>query len=462
VSWKFRKRIRACPGVRVNISRSGFSSTIGVPGFSVNFGKRGTYLNLGVPGTGFYDRIRLDGSVSSPKGTPQDMPFSSSASDIKSTGLDVGSDALRGMRTALLDMRKERARTREELEKLDWLIKRLLREQASSRRRATGFLSRFIAETKRQELIALAEIIERDTGILKTEAKSLTDYAASLNLPVFTEWTDDAREAWDALTVAFRKASKCSLIWDITAESSVDRATRARTRSNAQSLIDRHPTKWRTGYVDDLLSTVDALVFGNVNGPDLYLYPSFIYIPAKDTFFDIRDLDADFINCRFTERERLPPDAKTDGNTWAKVNKDGSPDRRFNGNHQIPIAVYGEITVSSTSGIREAYLLSDVNKAKEFFIQLRMYLDICKPQSSRSGASHKSRQRKKAPPPPKPTEDPYAVLGVSQDASMEEITRVYRSLAKIYHGDVSTPGIQSDQMQRINAAYDDIVAQRRR
>jgi len=460
VSWKFRKRIRACPGVHVNISRSGFSTTIGVPGFSVNFGQRGTYLNLGLPGTGIYNRIRLDRDARPTNGAHQDMPFSCSRIDIKSTGLDVGSEALEGMSTALFEMRKERERTNEETARLVWLIKRIQSEQSKIRRRATGFFSLFMSNTKTQELTYLADTIDRDTEILQAEAQSLSDYAGSLNLPVFTEWTDDAREAWDALTDAFQSASECSVIWDIVSESNDVHATRS--RPNGVHRLDRQPTQWMTDDVADLLCAVEALVIGNVNGPDLYLYPSFVYIPDADSFFDIRDLDVDFTYCRVTERERLPPDAKTDGNTWDKVNKDGSPDRRFNENYQIPIAVYGKLFLSSSNGISEAYLLSDVYKAKEFYIRMKEYLEICKTQRGRKAdSSRKSQDRKKVEPSPKAKEDPYLVLGVSRDASMEDITRVYRSLAKIYHGDVSTPGVQDDQMKRINIAYDDIVSQRK-
>lgn len=54
-------------------------------------------------------------------------------------------------------------------------------------------------------------------------------------------------------------------------------------------------------------------------------------------------------------------------------------------------------------------------------------------------------------------EDPYQVLGVSRDASDEEIKIAYRRLAKKYHPDLH-PGDEeaAKQMQRINAAYEQI------
>ena len=54
-------------------------------------------------------------------------------------------------------------------------------------------------------------------------------------------------------------------------------------------------------------------------------------------------------------------------------------------------------------------------------------------------------------------DDPYKVLGVSPDASDEEIKRAYRRLAKQYHPD-RNPGdaAAAKKMQEINAAYEQI------
>lgn len=60
MGFRFRKSISIIPGVRVNLSNSGASMSVGPRGASVSFGKRGTYANLGLPGTGLSYRTRLD------------------------------------------------------------------------------------------------------------------------------------------------------------------------------------------------------------------------------------------------------------------------------------------------------------------------------------------------------------------------------------------------------------------
>jgi len=61
MALRFRKSFKLAPGVRMNLTRSGFSGSLGPRGASVGIGKRGTYLNTGLTGTGLSTRTRLDG-----------------------------------------------------------------------------------------------------------------------------------------------------------------------------------------------------------------------------------------------------------------------------------------------------------------------------------------------------------------------------------------------------------------
>ncbi|MGL4362970.1 MAG: DUF4236 domain-containing protein [Cellulosilyticaceae bacterium] len=61
---RYRKTIRIAKGLKINISKTGISTTVGIPGCSVNIGKKGAYLNTGIPGTGIYDRVKIGSSNS--------------------------------------------------------------------------------------------------------------------------------------------------------------------------------------------------------------------------------------------------------------------------------------------------------------------------------------------------------------------------------------------------------------
>jgi curved DNA-binding protein CbpA len=52
------------------------------------------------------------------------------------------------------------------------------------------------------------------------------------------------------------------------------------------------------------------------------------------------------------------------------------------------------------------------------------------------------------------TPDPYAVLGIPREASDQQVQRAYRRLAKRYHPDLHPDAQTSQQMRRINQAWE--------
>jgi hypothetical protein len=92
-------------------------------------------------------------------------------------------------------------------------------------------------------------------------------------------------------------------------------------------------------------------------------------------------LDIRIERSNFSESDGLPSDAQVVGRTWQYVNKKGGPDRRFNNNPEIPIALYEEGHLGSTSGLNETIQCS----MTEVIAPVKLAVDELAGWISRSG-----------------------------------------------------------------------------
>ena len=68
MGFRFQKRIKIAPGVRLNLSKSGVSVSSGIRGATVNFSRRGTRATLGLPGTGLSYSTKIGSKRRSKRG----------------------------------------------------------------------------------------------------------------------------------------------------------------------------------------------------------------------------------------------------------------------------------------------------------------------------------------------------------------------------------------------------------
>jgi hypothetical protein len=52
MGFRFHRTVRLLPGLRLNLSKSGVSASIGTRGAWFTFGRKGTRTTVGLPGTG--------------------------------------------------------------------------------------------------------------------------------------------------------------------------------------------------------------------------------------------------------------------------------------------------------------------------------------------------------------------------------------------------------------------------
>jgi len=191
--------------------------------------------------------------------------------------------------------------------------------------------------------------------------------------------SDNIQTSFKKLEDCFRSLSQSEFIWDITTSQLIDRV---KTRSYASNAINRKRVNIFFSKVDMIKIEEEAFHFQNANGGDIYIYPTLLIIVDSNKEFallDYKDVQLEYGNSQFVEEEKFPSDSKQIGTTWAKVNKDGSRDRRFSNNYQIPIALYGQIHWRSLKGFNEVYQFSNSDAADKFQKAFIEYKNCYKP-----------------------------------------------------------------------------------
>jgi len=124
------------------------------------------------------------------------------------------------------------------------------------------------------------------------------------------------------------------------------------------------------------LDSSEAL-FHRLGKQTLYFFPDrvLVFKGSEVGAVNYDSISVSLGQTQFVEEDEVPSDAKIVGSTWRYVNKNGTPDRRFNNNRQIPIVLYSQISISSASGLNIAMESSDLSKAAAFKMGLSHYVN---------------------------------------------------------------------------------------
>jgi hypothetical protein len=369
---RFRQSFQLFPGVRLNVSKRGLSASFGLPGATVNVGSKGVRSTVGLPATGlsytqhhgFNSPQRSNHPAEiSPQLAPEFpstpniyQPFAAVMRSINSATVEqLTSHSLVELRDMIAQARSQKDEVEADLVAAT-VLQRQETEELNRRQRSffRFFMKKRIAE------------LEQAAPETAAEVQRLTDWQGCTHIDISFETGPAARHAYGALTRAFEKLRCSASIWDVTSDRSTNRVAE---RTIAGRMLTR--TKVGLGYIGSDLIRFDgrAMQFENANGEEIMIYPGMVIMPRSDGAFaliDLREVTLSFSPINFHEDEAVPSDAKVVGQTWAKVNKDGSPDRRFANNYAIPVCLYGGLTFTSLGGVLEEYQFSDAMAAAEF------------------------------------------------------------------------------------------------
>ncbi len=377
MSWRFRKSFTVLPGLRLNLSKSGLSASIGSAPFTLNVSSEGLTGTASLPGLGLSHRERLpfehdvekhsilnDGhhTPTAPLQTPLEpnalVQHVHSASTERMTSVRLAE-----VKTLIQTAYRQHAEVEQEL---DTARNAKVDAQAMFDSWNGGFLlkrirpKRFVA-IKEQADIEAARVDELEQQLQLSKISTHIDIE-----PQQAELFYQMRDAFAGLT-------ECSAIWDVKTKQATDRF---HERTTADERISRERVRFNLGGCDLIAWTQQVPYFANAKGGDLYLYPGFILFRAAKQAFSLIDYHDVSITpgiMQFQEDGKVPSDARVVGQTWFKANKDGSRDKRFHGNYQIPIARFGALCLKSGNGLWEEFHLSNPDKMFLFIASLELF-----------------------------------------------------------------------------------------
>jgi hypothetical protein len=372
MGWRFRKSFSPLPGVRLNFSPRGISTSVGAGPLRFYVGSQGAAVTTRIPSTGISYRQPLHLPKSThhqtqypaapqttyPSPQPQPIaPLAQEGEEIRSASTTtLTTEGLEPVKELLTKAQEERSRLLPELQAAQNEAGRL---KAKYDRWSNGFLFRrlfkgYFARLGEQATEAADKQAELE------EQERLSRLATEFDLP------DNLKDRFGRLCDALAALAGAQRIWDTVYSVATNRV---RQRTTASESIQRQPVGVSLGTCDLIQSSLKVPRLMNANGGDIFLYPAFaLYFVSQQAFalVDIRHLKLDYDPVSFIEEEAVPTDAELIGHTWKKANKDGSPDRRFANNYQIPIMKYGDIRFTSGSGLNEAYMISNERLARGF------------------------------------------------------------------------------------------------
>jgi hypothetical protein len=206
----------------------------------------------------------------------------------------------------------------------------------------------------------------------------LVGLAAVAAATVWTWWRDVLRktvvliydldgpivEAYQGLHNGFDWLAQCGAVWHLEAKGKTDDQKR---HAGATHLVKRQAVRLIKGDPPWIKTNVEVPHLP-VGRQTLYLLPDRMLVVEGGAVgaVEYAQLRVETGTSRFIEEERVPADAEVVGHTWRYVNKKGGPDRRFKDNPQVPEVLYGELGLSSASGLNEVLKTSNKEAPAHF------------------------------------------------------------------------------------------------
>jgi Protein of unknown function (DUF4236) len=366
VGFRFRRSVRVLPGLRLNLSKSGASVSLGPRGLHYTIGPKGTRTTIGIPGTGLSwteyksyrgspARLPHPSSIHSFPPEPNAwLPDPSTDSEPVLTSIESKAGAeINALSTSELAPVLNTAHRRLRLAPLMLIGSLCLFMVAvvSSVQALVGFSALFATV-----FVPVATFLDRYRRSVKVSLK--LNPAAETIAAVLSE--------------SFGELKGSKAIWSVRAEG---RTSDWKRNAGATTLNQRDRIRPQVGRPSCVRGKVafPSIQLGNM---EIFFLPDAVLAVSKKSVAALHYRDISFSSAaiKFIEEGSPPSDARVLYQTWRYVNKDGGPDRRFNYNRRLPVCLYGEMDFNSSGGLNGKIQFSNASAGDKFAKALKILI----------------------------------------------------------------------------------------
>lgn len=149
-----------------------------------------------------------------------------------------------------------------------------------------------------------------------------------------------------------------------------------KTNAGASRSVEKKPVKFLKKK-PFFLKTDATCYYIKLLKDDVYILPDRLIVKGKKGWgvVEYSEMSIDVGNVIFIENGATPKDAEIVGYTWQYVNKNGSPDKRYSNNRQLPKCNYGTLAFKSGTGLNVIIYISNVNNARQFSNIVKKMID---------------------------------------------------------------------------------------
>ena len=336
---RYRKSINLGGGFRVNLSKSGVSYSWGVRGYRVTKTSRGSVRQtVSIPGTGISYVTESSGK-----------PKNASASSKKSAKNDPYANISEYRQITSAEAKNFQPPEYKEL------FRRLKFRKIGII--ALSFLT--LALVNVHPVLAFASLV------------GLIAFIVKFRYGIEYEFDDVKQKEWDTISSWWRKVAMSQGLKQVDQTATLKNSKIAGGASQGVGYVD---IKY-SSTIPKIKTNVLPVVFELKDKKYIAILPDRLLIKDKKGFGVISydDVKFEIDGIGLLDNKEPPKDADIVDYKWMYVNSDGTPDKRYKNNRQVPVVKYARIKMQSKTGLDVHILCSNVPAAEKLLELISEY-----------------------------------------------------------------------------------------